>query len=113
MHWHYFTLLTLAHGWLRSKQFKNIVHVRDGQFEGGKYLGLPSLSAARFEGTGLLQHGSYATGGEHTTKENSLVLEANTKSRTLCTAQVYELSCGELSYLYRLGNEKTSLMKVT
>ena len=34
-----------------------------GQFEGGECLeGASSLSAARFEGTGLLQHGSYAIG---------------------------------------------------
>ena len=45
-----------------------------GQFEGGKYLeAASSLSAARFEGTGLFQHGSYAIGYKHKTRENILI----------------------------------------
>ena len=49
-----------------------------GQFEGGDYLeAASSLSAARFEGTGLLQDGSYTIGCKHKTRENSLILEAN------------------------------------
>ena len=38
-----------------------------------------SLSVARFEGTGLLQHGSYAIGCERKTRENSLILEAKSR----------------------------------
>ena len=73
-----------------------------GQFEGGECLeGASSLSAARFEGTGLLQYGSYAIGCKRKTRENSLILEANTKRRILYHAQVIYLSCGKLSYLYR------------
>ena len=73
-----------------------------GQFEGGECLeGASSLSAARFEGTGLLQHGSYETGCKRKIRENSLILEANTKRRILYHAQVIDLSCGKLSYLYR------------
>ena len=73
-----------------------------GQFEGGKYLeAASSLSAARFEGTGLLQHGSYTIGCKRKTRENSLNLEANTKRRILYHAQVIDLSCGKLSHLYR------------
>ena len=73
-----------------------------GQFEGGEYLeAASSRSAARFEGTGLLQHGSYAIGCKRKTQENSLTLEANTKRRILCHAQVIDLSCGKLSYMYR------------
>ena len=53
--------------------------------------GASPLSAARSEGAGLLQHGSYA----------NLILEANTKRRILYYAQVIDLSCGKLSYLYR------------
>ena len=50
-----------------------------GQFEGGEYLeAASSLSAARFEGTGLLQHGSYAIGCKREIREKSLILEANT-----------------------------------
>ena len=50
-----------------------------GQFEGRECLeGASSLSAAWFEGTGLLQHGSYAIGYKRKTREN-LILEANTK----------------------------------
>ena len=72
-----------------------------GQFEGGEYLEAESsLSAARFKGTGLLQHGSYALGCKCKTRENSLTLEANTKRRILYHAQVIDLSCGKLSYLY-------------
>ena len=41
-----------------------------GQFEGGECLeGASSLSAARFEGTGLLQHGSYVIGCKSKTRE--------------------------------------------
>ena len=55
-----------------------------GQFEGGEFLeGASSLSAAWFEGTGLLQHGSYAIGCKRKTRENSLILEANTKRRII------------------------------
>ena len=59
-------------------------HDSTGQFEGGECLeGASSLSAARFEGTGLLQHGSYAIGCKRKTRENSLILEVNTKRRIL------------------------------
>ena len=60
-----------------------------------------SLSMARFEGTGLLQHGSYAIGCKRETRENSVILEANAKRKILYHAQVIDLSCGKLSYLYR------------
>ena len=51
-----------------------------GQFESGKYLeAASSLFAARFKGTGLLQHGNYAIGYKRKTQENNLILEANTK----------------------------------
>ena len=47
-----------------------------GQLEGEEYLeAASSLSAAWFEGTGLLQHGSYAIGCKRETRENSLILE--------------------------------------
>ena len=73
-----------------------------GQFEGGGYFEAAfSLSAAGFEGTGLLQHGSYAIGCKRETRENSLILEVNTKRRILYHAQVIDHSCGKLSYLYR------------
>ena len=73
-----------------------------GQFEGGEYLeAASSLFAARFKGTGLLQHGSYAIGCKRKTQENSFILEANTKRGILYHAQVIDLSCGKLSYLYR------------
>ena len=73
-----------------------------GQFEGGECLeGASSLSAAQFKGTGLVQHGSYAIGCKRKTRENSLILEANTKSRILYHAQVIGLSCGKLNYLYK------------
>ena len=72
------------------------------QFESGKYLEVASsLFAARFEGTGLLQHGSYAISYKRKTRENNLILEANIKRRILYHAQVINLSCGKLSYLYR------------
>ena len=71
-----------------------------GQLEGREYLeAASSLSTARFEGTGLLQHGSYAIGCKCETRENSLILEANTKRRILYHAQVIDPSCGKLSYL--------------
>ena len=71
------------------------------QLEGGEYLEDASfLSAARFE-AGLLQHGSYTIGCKRETRENSFILEANTKRRILYHAQVIDLSCGKLSYLYR------------
>ena len=73
-----------------------------GQFEGGKYLeAASSLSTAGIEDTGLLQHGSYQIARKHTTQDNSLVLEVNTKRRMLYHAQVNELLYGKLSYLYR------------
>ena len=73
-----------------------------GQFESGKYLeATSSLFAAQFEGTGLLQHGSYVISYKRKTRENNLILEANTKRRILYHAQVIDLSCGKLSYLYR------------
>ena len=73
-----------------------------GQFEGRECLeGASSLSAARFEGAGSLQHGSYAIGCKRKTRENSLFLEANTKRRILYHAQVLDLFCGKLSYLYK------------
>ena len=51
-----------------------------GQFEGREYLeAASSLSAAWFEGTGLLQHGSYVIDCKRKTRENSLTFEANTK----------------------------------
>ena len=69
-----------------------------GQFEGGEYLEA-ALSTAQFEGTGLLQHGSYTIGCKRETRD--LVLEANTKKRILYHAQVIDHSCGKFSYLYR------------
>ena len=73
-----------------------------GQFEGGEYLeAAASLSAARSEGTGLLQYGSYVIGCKRKTRENSLILEANTKRRILYHAQVIDLPYGKLSYLCR------------
>ena len=48
--------------------------------------------SSRFEGTGLLQHGSYAICCKCTTQENSLVLEVNTKKEILFHALVIELS---------------------
>ena len=71
-----------------------------GQLEGGE--AASSLSAARFEGTGLLQHGSYVIiGCKREAQENSFTLEANTKRRILYHAQATDLSYGKLSYLYR------------
>ena len=44
-----------------------------GQLEGGEYLeAASSLSVAQFEGTGLLQYGSYAIGCERETRETAL-----------------------------------------
>ena len=72
-----------------------------GQFEDRECLeGASSLSAARFEGTGLLRLGSYVIGCKRNIRENSLILEANTKRRILYHAQVIDLSCGKLN-LYR------------
>ena len=83
-----------------------------GQFEDGECLeGASSLSAAQFEGTGLLQHGSYAIGCKRKNRKNNLILEANTKRRILYHAQVIDLYCGKHNYL--IENEKTRLMKVT
>ena len=46
-----------------------------GQFEGGECLEVASfLSAAWFEGTGLLQHGSYAIGCKRKTRKNSVIV---------------------------------------
>ena len=57
-----------------------------GQFERREYLeAASSLSTAWLEGTGLLQHGSHAIGCKCKTRENSLVLEANTERRILYT----------------------------
>ena len=68
------------------------------QFEGGKCLeAASSFSAARFDGTGLLQHGIYAIGCKRKTRENSIILETNTKRRILYHAQVIGISCGKLS----------------
>ena len=59
-----------------------------GQFEGKEYLEAAfSFPTVRFEGTGLLQHGSYVTGCKHTTQENGLVLEVSTKTRMLYHTQ--------------------------
>ena len=81
-------------------QMHHCTYTSTGQLDGGEYLEAASfLSAARFEGTGLLQHGSYAVGCKHETRENSLILEANTKRKTLYHAQVIDLSCGKPSYL--------------
>ena len=72
------------------------------KFKGGECLEVASFfSATLFEGTGLLQHGSYVIGCKRKTQENSLILEANTKRKILYHVQVIDLSCGKLSYLYR------------
>ena len=72
-----------------------------GQFKGRKYLeAASSLSAARFECTGLLQHGSYAIGCRCKTQENRLVLEVNTKRRMPYHAKVIDLSCSKLIAIY-------------
>ena len=62
-----------------------------GQFKAREYLeAASSLSVAQFEGIGLLQHSSYSIGQK-----------CITKRRILHHAQVNELSCGVLSYLYK------------
>ena len=73
-----------------------------GQFEVREYLeAASSLSAARFESTGLIQHGSYTIGCKRKTQENSIILEVNTKWRILYQYKVTDVFCGKTSYCIR------------
>ena len=71
---------------------------------GVTYLEAASSLRGLVRGYRLIQHGSYIGYKRtlRTTQENSIVLEANTKRRILFHAQVNELSCGKLSYLYTI-----------
>ena len=75
--------------------------------------GVTCLSAAWFEGTGLLNMADTRKYSERTNRKQPCFRSERQKEKN-AHAQDHKLSCGKLSYLYkRIGNEKTRLMKVT
>ena len=76
--------------------------------------GVTCFSAAWFEGTGLLNMAATRKVYSERTNRKQPCSRSERQKEKKAHAQDNKLSCGKLSYLYKLiGNEKTRLMKVT